>query len=159
MLEAIQNFFHRALAVPGQGAERTLTLELATAALLCEVVRADYHTDSQELDALREMLQVRFALDGAAVDELMALAAEETDQAVDHFQFVKLINTHYDYAAKVALVELMWRLAYADAALDALEEHRIRRLADLLFVRHGDFIRTKLRVQEESGATRANHQR
>ncbi|MCG7598767.1 TerB family tellurite resistance protein [Halomonas sp. McH1-25] len=148
MLDAIQQFFNRTLA-PQDGAQRALTLELATAALLCEVVRADYQTGAAEIEALRDMLRTRFALDRAAVDELMDLAAEEADQAVDHFQFVRLVNEHYGYADKVELVELMWRLAYADDQLDALEEHRIRKLADLLFVRHSDFIRTKLRVQDE----------
>ncbi|TDX30856.1 putative tellurite resistance protein B-like protein [Modicisalibacter xianhensis] len=147
MLDAIQQFFTRTLA-PQDDANRALTLELATAALLCEVVRADYQTEPQELDTLRDMLQARFSLNRAAVDELMDLAAAEADQAVDHFQFVRLVNEHYDYADKVELVELMWQLAYADEQLDALEEHRIRKLADLLFVRHSDFIRTKLRVQE-----------
>ncbi|SFH47402.1 TerB family tellurite resistance protein [Modicisalibacter xianhensis] len=150
MLDAIQQFFTRTLA-PQDDANRALTLELATAALLCEVVRADYQTEPQELDTLRDMLQSRFSLNRAAVDELMELAAAEADQAVDHFQFVRLVNEHYDYVDKVELVELMWRLAYADEQLDALEEHRIRKLADLLFVRHSDFIRTKLRVQEGRG--------
>lgn len=149
MLATIQQFFNRALASPQETEERKLTLELATAALLCEIVRADYATDPAELDALRQMLQTRFALDRASVDELMQLAEEETDEAVDHFQFVRLVNDHYGYDDKVALVELMWQLAYADNELDALEEHRIRKLADLLFVRHSDFIRTKLRVQAE----------
>lgn len=148
MLDAIQQFFDRTLAAPNAAKDRPLTLELATAALLCEIVRADYLTDASELDALREMLQTRFSLDRAAVDELMRLAEQEAEQSVDHFQFVRLVNDHYDYDDKVALVELMWRLAYVDSALDPYEEHRIRKLADLLFVRHSDFIRTKLRVHE-----------
>ncbi|MHB0774217.1 tellurite resistance TerB family protein [Halomonas sp. WWR20] len=150
MLEAIQQFFSRRLAGPGMAENRSLTLELATAALLCEIVRADYHTDPSELAALRSMLQTRFALGQDEVDELMTLAEQEADQAVDHFQFVHLINERYDYADKVALVELMWRLAYADQELDAYEEHRIRKLADLLFVSHSDFIRCKLQVQSEN---------
>lgn len=149
MLSAIQQFFNRALAEPEQADNRTLTLELATAALLCEIVRADYNHDPTEIEALREMLQTRFSLSDEAVSELMQLAEEEAEQAVDHFQFVRLVNGHYGYDDKVALVELMWRLAYVDNALDAHEEHRIRKLADLLFVRHSDFIRSKLRVQEE----------
>ena len=148
MLSAIQQFFNRALAEPGQTESRTLTLELATAALLCEIVRADYATDPAELEALRQMLQTRFSLSDESVSELMKLAEEEANQAVDHYQFVSLVNEHYGYDDKVALVELMWRLAYADDQLDAHEEHRIRKLADLLHVRHSDFIRGKVRVQE-----------
>ena len=45
MLDAIQQFFNRTLAAPEAAENRSLTLELATAALLCEGVRADYHTD------------------------------------------------------------------------------------------------------------------
>ena len=101
------------------------------------------------------MLQARFSLSAERVDELIELAAQEADQAVDHFQFVRLVNEHYDYADKVALVELMWQLAYADAALDVHEEHRIRKLADLLYVRHSDFIRAKLRIQAERGGASA----
>ena len=152
MLDAIQQFFQRALTMPGaDDDQRHLTLELATAALLCEIVRADQRTDPAELDAWRGMLKARFSLDDQRVDELMALATHETNQAVDHFQFVRLVNEHYDYADKVALVELMWQLAYVDEALDAHEEHRIRKLADLFFVRHSDFIRAKLRVQARRG--------
>lgn len=154
MLEAIQQFFHRALAVPDEHDQRQLTLELATAALFCEIVRADQHFDDRERQALREMLMTRFSLTDAAVDELMQLAEDEADQAVDHFQFVRLVNDHYGYDDKVTLVELMWRLAYADDELDAHEEHRIRKLADLLFVRHSDFIRTKLRVQKARDTAR-----
>ncbi|SHF14631.1 Uncharacterized conserved protein, tellurite resistance protein B (TerB) family [Modicisalibacter ilicicola DSM 19980] len=148
MLNTLQQFFNRALAMPEQAQDRRMTLELATAALLCEIVRADYHQDPRELEILRTMLQERFALGRGAVEELMQLADEEAEQAVDHFQFVRLINDHYGYDDKVALVELMWQLAYSDDELAAYEEHRIRKLADLLFVRHGDFIRTKLRVQQ-----------
>nr|WP_299240123.1 TerB family tellurite resistance protein [uncultured Halomonas sp.] len=151
MLSTFQQFFNRALVVPTQEQDRRVTLELATAVLFCEIVRADYQRDPRELELLKRKLQRRFKLDDAAVGELIRSAEEEADQAVDHFAFVRLINEHYDYDDKVVLVELMWELAYADDELDAYEEHRIRKLADLLFVRHSDFIRTKLQVQERRG--------
>ncbi|WP_227368106.1 TerB family tellurite resistance protein [Halomonas sp. M20] len=151
MLSTFQQFFNRALVVPTQEQERRVTLELATAVLFCEIVRADYQRDPRELELLKRKLQRRFELDDGAVGELIRSAEEEADQAVDHFEFVRLINEHYDYGNKVVLVELMWELAYADDELDAYEEHRIRKLADLLFVRHSDFIRTKLRVLEKRG--------
>ncbi|WP_168015676.1 TerB family tellurite resistance protein [Halomonas salinarum] len=146
MLEAIQQFFQRSLVTSEE--DNKPALELATAALLCEVVRADYHHDSRELAALRDMLVRHFSLDEAAVDELMALARQEVDSAVDHYQFVSLIKERYGYEQRMELIRLMWQLAYADGELSPLEEHRIRRLADLLHVRHSDFIRTKLSVQE-----------
>ncbi|WP_458524615.1 tellurite resistance TerB family protein [Onishia taeanensis] len=153
MLEAIQQFFHRTLVSSGQETPGP-TLELATAALLCEVVRADYEHDPRELAALRAMLLRHFSLDEVAVDELMALAQQEVEDAVDHYQFVSLIKERYDYDQRTELIRLMWHLAYADGELSPLEEHRIRRLADLLHVGHGDFIRAKLVVQETLSESR-----
>jgi uncharacterized tellurite resistance protein B-like protein len=37
----------------------------------------------------------------------------------------------------------MWRVAYADERLDKYEEHLIRKISDLIYVSHRDFIRTK----------------
>ncbi|MEL7981357.1 TerB family tellurite resistance protein [Vreelandella titanicae] len=147
MLNAISDFFQRSLAQPEQRENQTLTLELATAALLCEIVRADYDTTDEELAALRLMLTERYRLSASDVEELMTLAQAEVDEAVDHYQFVSLIKEHYNYDQRCELVAQMWQLAWADGSVDPLEEHRIRRLADLLYVSHSDFIRTKLHVE------------
>nr|WP_301011600.1 TerB family tellurite resistance protein [Halomonas sp.] len=146
-MDAISNFFQRALAEPEQRENRAITLELATAALLCEVMRADYDQSDAERTALKQMLTTRYHLSESEVTELMALAEAEVDDAVDHYQFVSLIKQHYDYEQRCELVALMWQLAWADGSLDPLEEHRIRRLADLLHVSHSDFIRSKLASQ------------
>lgn len=148
MLDTIQEFFQRTLAQPEQRDNQTITLELASAALLFEIARADYDTSDAELEALRRMLLQRYQLSEADVDELMAMARDEVEDAVDHYQFVSLIKDHYGYEQRCELVALMWQLAWADGSVDALEEHRIRRLADLLHVSHSDFIRTKLLTEE-----------
>ncbi|MGR2737107.1 tellurite resistance TerB family protein [Billgrantia sp. Q4P2] len=147
MLDTIQRFFQQALAEPERSENPAPTLELATAALLCEVMRADYHTDEAQLAALRELLMGHFQLSGSAVEELMEMAREEVEHSVDHYQFVSLIKQHYDYGQRCELVRMMWSLAQADGETHHLEEHRIRRLAELLHVSHSDFIRTKLQVQ------------
>ena len=147
MLDTIQRFFQQTLAEPEGSDDPAPTLERATAALLCEVMRADYHTDETQLTALRELLISHFQLPGAAVEELMEMARDEVENSVDHYQFVSLIKQHYDDAQRRELVRMMWVLANADANHNALEEHRIRRLAELLHVSHSDFIRTKLQVQ------------
>lgn len=147
MLASIQRFFQQALAEPETATDPAPTLELAAAALLCEVMRADYHTDQTQLGALRELLMTHFTLSASAVEELMEMAREEVEAAVDHYQFVSLIKQHYAYDQRCELVRMMWLLANADGGHNALEEHRIRRLAELLHVSHSDFIRTKLQVQ------------
>jgi uncharacterized tellurite resistance protein B-like protein len=153
MLDRIQHFFQQALAEPEEEAGPAPTLELATAALLCEVMRADYHTDDTQVAALRALLSSHFQLETSAVEELMEMAREEVETSVDHYQFVSLVKQHYSYPQRCELVRMMWALAYADGGHNALEEHRIRRLAELLYVSHSDFIRTKLQVQDATGQT------
>lgn len=126
------------------------TLALATAALLCEVIRADYRLDPAELEALRDELEQRLGLDDDALAELMDLAQRETETAVDHHRFVRLVRDECDYDARVELVRSMWALAFADGEKDALEEHRIRRLSELLHVSHSDFVRTRLMEQQRA---------
>jgi len=127
-------------------------LMLATAVLLCEVVRADYRLDEAELALMRRQLTERFALDDKAIDELMTLARDEADSAVDHHRFVRELRDSCGYSSRVALVQEMWALAYADGEKDALEEHRIRSLADLLHVSHSDFVRTRIIEQNRAEA-------
>ncbi|WP_251976541.1 tellurite resistance TerB family protein [Salinicola avicenniae] len=151
MLDTVQQFFQRVLATPASGDDDAITPSLAVAALLAEVLRADYETDPRELAVLREVLARQFSLSPADVDALVTQAQQQVESAVDHFQYVSLLNERYDYAQRVDLIAAMWRLAYADEELAALEEHRIRRLADLLYVTHADFIRTKLAVKASLG--------
>ncbi|WP_445157767.1 tellurite resistance TerB family protein [Halomonas sp. E14] len=153
MLDSIQRFFQQVLAEPEASSDPAPTLELATAALLCEVMRADYHTDDIQIAALRKLLQRYFSLGEEDVDALMEMAREEVETSVDHYQFVSLIKQHYAYNQRCELVRMMWQLANADSGHNSLEEHRIRRLADLLHVSHSDFIRTKLQVQEQLGGS------
>lgn len=150
MLDTIQRFFQQTLSEPKGTDSAAPTLERATAALLCEVVRADYHTDEAELDALHQMLKRRFGLADAEVEALMEMARDEAENAVDHYQFVSLIKQHYDYDQRCELVRMMWSLAFADGESHHLEEHRIRSLAQLLHVSHSDFIRTKLQEQDKT---------
>lgn len=148
MLERINQFF-QGLINDSQSTKSTMTVELAAATLLCEVVRADDKTDERELQVLRNTLEARFNLQSEEVEELMQLANREAEQAVDHFQFVRLINDHFSEQEKIALVDQMWRIAYADGDLDPEEEWRVRKIADLLYVRHSDFIRTKQQVIQQ----------
>ncbi|MDZ7853012.1 MAG: TerB family tellurite resistance protein [Halomonas sp.] len=149
MIDSIQRFFNDFIVTEDKGKDApTPTLELATAALLFEVARADYHLDESEVALLRDQLRRRFTLEETDLDELLQLAREEAESAVDHYQFVSLIKEHFDYAQRCELVRMMWSLSLADGEQHHLEEHRIRRLAELLHVSHSDFIRTKLQVQE-----------
>ncbi len=146
MLRSIKEFFDANLrAVTGDSAARHQhKLQLATAALLLEVSSADHEQHDREQALLLELLQRRFTLDGEALQSLALLAHQEVRGATSLYQFTALINDGFDRDDKLQLLEQLWQVAFADGRIDRYEEHLIRKIADLLYLSHGDFIRAKL---------------
>ncbi|HQR22585.1 MAG TPA: TerB family tellurite resistance protein [Burkholderiaceae bacterium] len=150
MLNALRDFFDRHIAAPPAGEERH-SIQLATAALLVEVARIDSDTSAEERDVVLRAVRERFELPEGEASALIELAEAEMRQATDYFQFTSLVNRHFTPEQKLRIVELMWRVAYADAALSAHENHLMRRIGDLLHIPHGDFIAAKMRAQAAPG--------
>jgi len=45
---------------------------------------------------------------------------------------------------------MLWQVAFADGHLDPYEEALVRKIADLIYVPHRDFIQSKLRVMQQA---------
>jgi uncharacterized tellurite resistance protein B-like protein len=146
MLNSIRDFFDRHIAAPDPDRELH-SIELATAALLVEVARIDRESNPAERDAVLGAVREKFGLTANEAEDLVALAEQQMSQASDYFQFTSLINRHFSPEQKRQVVELMWRVAYADAKLSAQENHVMRKVADLLHIAHGDYIAAKMRAQ------------
>lgn len=118
---------------------------LAVAALLVEVLRADYDVSAPErrqvLDSIRRLL----GLEQADCEALLLDAERQVDGAHDLHQFTSELNRSLSHEDKLQLLEQLWRVAQADATVHHYEEHLIRRVADLLHVSHREFIVAKLR--------------
>lgn len=148
MLKAIRDFFDQHIGPAPAGADDAHRLQLATAALLVEVVRGDGSIAPAERAALLGAVGGKFGLTAAEAAALIELAEQETKLANDYYQFTSLINRRFSQPQKLRLIELMWQVAYADATLSAHEQHVLRRMADLLHVPHGDYIAAKMRAKD-----------
>lgn len=149
MIQSITRFFESCLrpAPAEDQAQVERRLQLATAALMMELCVADQDFSNEEMQRLKQILRERHRLTDAELDELWKLAREEVSNATSLFQFTSLINEHYDRPARLALLRSLWEVAWADGRLDRYEEHSIRKIADLLYLSHGDFIRCKLETR------------
>ncbi|MEZ5515086.1 MAG: TerB family tellurite resistance protein [Steroidobacteraceae bacterium] len=149
MLAAVKSFFEREIAArPAESPAAALhRAHLAAAALLVEVVRSDERMSPTERQSILDSVQRKFSLTGDEARQLLELAELESREAHDLHQFTSQINNSFSEARKTQLLEELWRVAYADQALQDYEEHLIRRVADLLHLRHATFIATKLRAQ------------
>jgi len=115
---------------------------LAAAVLLTEVIKADYAVDDTEKSAMKKAMTALIPERDAEV--LLTEAFSTSDTANDLQKFTSIVHKHWSDEQKSDLLVGMWRVAFADEKLDKYEEHIIRRIADLLYIPHSEFIRTKL---------------
>lgn len=148
MLEQLKRIFGAEPAVSGV-LEKSEPLELATAALLVELCRSDFSESEAEREAVRHLLQRRFALDDAALDKLINDAVKRADSAVSLHEFTHRLNRELPEAEKLAIVEMLWRVSNADGHIDKHEEYLIQRVAGLLHIADRDRVRLKLKVVVE----------
>ena len=141
MIDKIKSFFSK--NVLETETEITSPDQLATAALLIEVMVIDGDLDDQEMQAIAGTLSNMLHLSKEQIDQLIELSKEEVAEATSLYQFTKEINEHFDIEKKLCLMTAMWRVAFADGHLDKYEENIIRRVADLLHIRHSEYIRCK----------------
>lgn len=153
MLQSIKQFFDSRILSPADSKKRTLdeSLQIATAALLVEVMYADDAIAEAETETLLKVLCEGFDFSREQARELVALAKREIDEAADYYQFTSLINKHFELDQKVQIIEYFWKIAFADGRLDKYEEYIIRKVSELLYVPHREFIAAKHRVDTRRG--------
>ena len=120
---------------------------IAAAALLVHMAMADGHVAPQEQRRLRRIVEQRFELEPAAARRLIRRAEESEREAVDLFQFTSVLKRTLDEPGRVAVVELLWYMSYADGAADELEENIVWRIAELLGVSTRDRMELKRKSQ------------
>ena len=141
LLKKLKDLLGSGSTATGEVEDRAL--ELACAALMFEVARADFSVETTEQDAVTSLLTAQFNLSADEVSTITEAAAEQADAATCLFEFTRTLNELASAEQKRNLLAMMWRVAMADNALSRYEEHVIRKVADLLYVPHGDFITAK----------------
>ena len=159
MLQILKDILSQ-IAGPSEAmtAEQTARqLQLATAVLLVEVMRADPTLAASEHSAVLGALKARFQLTPNQLEDLITLAQTTAQTAYDYQRFTSALNDHFTQPQKIGLVEAMWQVAYADAHLDANENHVISKVAGLLHVTHGEYIAAKMRAKETAPMAPTDH--
>jgi uncharacterized tellurite resistance protein B-like protein len=124
-------------------------LRLATAALLVHAASIDGNVSQAEHGKLRQLLKQRFDQDDDAADDLIRRATAADEKAVDLYHFTRLLNDTLDDSERVRVIEMMWKVAYADGERTDYEDNLIWRVADLLGVSSTERISLRNRVAAE----------
>ncbi len=119
---------------------------IAAAVLMLEMAHADHVHADVEYQTIQRELERYFHLDQASAADLLAAARPEAEHAVSLYDYLKTLNEGLNAREKREVVEMLWRVAYADQEIATDEEALLRQVADLLYLPHNEFIRAKLAV-------------
>ena len=154
MIRTVQEFFQARIIVeqrPVVSLERAL--QLATAALLIEISRADFEVADEERVAIEEALTRSFDLSEDETQEIIELAQAEVDESVSLYEFTRLVDTSFTRDQKKHIIGLLWEVAFSDDRLEEHEEYLIRKIAKLIHIDHSDFIAEKLKAKKTRAKT------
>lgn len=140
------------LTTPEHDASGRAAEELALAALLVQMMRADYASSAGERATICRVLARRFGLSDEQARRLLAEGERAADRAVSLFEHTRPLDVALSEDDKFAVIAALWETAFADGELDANEDYLAHKLAELLHVRHGDLMRIKDEVRRRHAA-------
>jgi uncharacterized tellurite resistance protein B-like protein len=127
-------------------------LELAVAALLVEAAQMDDDFDAAERATIERLLSQKFKLSSAEVGPLIEAAERSVERSAQLFPFTQLICRGMSPEAQIQFVEMLWKVAYSDGALDPQEDMLVRRISGLISVSDRDRQLARRRALEKLGA-------
>lgn len=121
-------------------------LVLAVSALLIEAARMDDDFDAGERRTIEHLLAAKFHLTPSAARALIERADRAVSEATDYYPFTRRICAALPPEERVQIVEMLWRVALSDGALDPHEDMLLRRIAGLIHVPDLDRARARKRA-------------
>jgi uncharacterized tellurite resistance protein B-like protein len=137
---------------PTDKGEQFTRVQVATCALLLEVAHSDGQYHDTEARLVHDLLAGIFTLPPEVIAELVEFSRDHQQNSTDLFQFAREINAGFALEEKLAVMEGVWRIIYADDILDKFEDSLARQLATLLRLSPREAIACKLKVLDERRA-------
>ena len=138
------NFFKKIFKKKGQEKETVSDINLACAIILLEVSYSDFEIKDVEIEKMLNFFETDLNLSKDKSTWLNNEAQKLHKDTNCLRKYIKLINDSYTKEEKLNLINIAWRIAKADNEIDKYEEHRIRKISELLYLNHSDFIKEKI---------------
>lgn len=131
---------------------RSKRYQIATAALLIEIAKADGNFSDDERNRIIDFMKNDFDLDDECVSELIELSEHKVEESISIYEFSSILNETFNRLEKLELMKNLWRIIYQDGKLDSHEDQLIKIIGSTLNLEHQDIIGTKLFVKQELGS-------
>jgi len=123
-------------------------LHLSVAALLIHVATADDDFDIKEEKIIRALLIDQFELPYDVVTRLLSEAHQQTEESLDLYRFVRIINRNLDQEGRKDIVRMLWHVVFIDEKIKHWEDVMMRKICHLLGVVWHDSVELKEEAYE-----------
>ncbi len=144
ILHALRHALKSATTLPNLD---SATLDEAIATLLIEAARVDNNTTEADIAEAKKSLKLLANINSEQADVLIGKVSLPKNRPTSYLPLTKTINQNLDYDQKCVLIGAMWAIAHSDSHIDPHEDHIIRKISDLIYVSHRDFIDQKIKSQ------------
>ena len=122
-------------------------IELIGAVLAYEIARSDGDISDLELNLLIEEIKKISKKVNKTDEEIFSIIEIYSKDSVSFHEFIADINNDFSKEEKLSLISFLWDVAFADSQLDVDEERLIRRIADLIRIKHIEVLKLKDRAR------------
>lgn len=130
--------------------EKDHELRIATCALLLETAHADDEFSLDEERLIESLMEKHFNLSEKTVRELKTAAEQKRKDSIDLYGFSKTIKEQYPPEEREKIIEMLWRVIYADKTLNEHEDYLAHKLSVLLGLDHKQLINAKIKVLRQA---------
>jgi len=137
------NFFKKKSSLNKNEEKSSFEIELTASILAYEIARSDGDVSADELEVLMQEIEKISIKVGKEKEKIFQLVEKYSKDSVSFHDFIEDINQNYSKDQKLSLIKFLWKTAYADGKLDVDEERLVKRVADLIKIKHLEVLKLK----------------
>jgi uncharacterized tellurite resistance protein B-like protein len=135
--------FFRKKKVSKDNVKKDFDIELTASILAYEIARSDGDISKSELKLLLNEIKKISIKVGKKEKEILSIIENYSKNSVSFHEFIFDINETFSKNEKLALIEFLYDVAFADKILEVSEERLIRRIADLIKIKDLEVLKIK----------------
>ena len=120
---------------------------LASTCLLLSIADADNNIDDKELSIIDEIIQDFFDVNKEDTNTIINNAKKSLTESTDYFSYGKILNESFSITDKVDFLSCIFEVAYSDGEYHYLEEHMIKKIANILHIENKDLVNVKMDIK------------
>ena len=145
----ILKFFKKNNQAEVENENNEFDYDLLSVYLAYEVARADGDIDLKEMGVLRDFVESSLK-DNRNVDDVINNIERYSQDNASLHDLITEINSSFNKNEKHFLISSLWTVAYATNGLDKYEDALIRKITDLLSIKHVDMLKLKEDVKSSN---------